>query len=79
MRTRGVFEYAEYALTDGCWPPSLAPILIPILITTMIGSQETECKGLHAVDISISSHSEEVRSYSSKQKARIAELADRIA
>ena len=79
MGARGIFRFAEYALSDGCWPPSLAPILISIFITTMIGSQETECKGLHAVDISISSHSEEVRSYSSKQKARIAELADRIA
>jgi hypothetical protein len=53
MYERGVFKFADYDLSDGCWPPSLAPILIPILIATMIGSQETECKDLHAVDISI--------------------------
>jgi len=45
MCARGIFEYAEYALTDGCWPPSLAPILIPILITTMIGSWVEKYKG----------------------------------
>ena len=44
MCTQGVFEFAEYDLSDGCWPPSLAPILIPILITTMIGSQEEKYK-----------------------------------
>src|ERR1700677_2232813 len=63
MGARGIFRFAEYALADGCWPPSLAPILIPILITIMIGSQETECKGLHAVDFSISSHSGEVKTH----------------
>jgi hypothetical protein len=53
MGARGFFRFAEYALSDGCWPPSLATVLISILIATMIGSQETECKGLHAVDISL--------------------------
>ena len=44
-RAQRFSHFARHALSDGCWPPSLAPILFPLIISTMIGSRPPKYKG----------------------------------